>query len=413
MRFMFCCGVEWKVFNEKYEAQPEEEQQRLRKVAWRIWVTLKLRYGITTRTHIPSMGWDAEFKFTHIEWPSMEVYLLVSCLDTLAGKPVYQGFDDWLKAQERFSNLDTDGVLELFQRYRKDHGPRQTLRQEFMNLPKDIKKWLSQNVVIQRSNQVFNPARIKQDPEILVKRLFVYFYDVRRNEFTHGSSTRQTTRAENIDPSDRSWTLSLAGWEYATDKKRYWNLYHRSGLDEATILRVVIQAVVLQRLGIEPKAEIIDKYITAQARLSALYGFLGEVDENARSLAWWPKFDETARNQFNILIGRGGIPSLDCKWPPILLERFIDCPFEKQPRHMTAQYQESVGWLNAAIANFNSSHPPLTTDPSTDEWNDLMRAIKEFLKNQVKTPDYSFVLQTPYRKEIDAIWLIIRDPCYS
>ena len=41
---MFSCGIEGKTFKAHYAAKPEEERDRLDRVAWRVWLTLQLRY---------------------------------------------------------------------------------------------------------------------------------------------------------------------------------------------------------------------------------------------------------------------------------------------------------------------------------------------------------------------------------
>ena len=47
-RTVFGCGVDKQLFQDRYEALDEEEQQRLERVARRVWITLKLRYETFT-----------------------------------------------------------------------------------------------------------------------------------------------------------------------------------------------------------------------------------------------------------------------------------------------------------------------------------------------------------------------------
>jgi len=415
LRFMLCCGVAWTEFSKQYEKQTNEEKQRILKVAWRMWVSQKLRYGVITNNHIPTMGWDVEFKFTDTEWPSIEVYLLATCLDTLAGKPDFHSFDEWLQKQPFYTNLDTHGVISLLNKYRKSHGPRHTIRELFINLSPHMKTWLSQNVIIQKANKPFGPEEINQNPETITKRLFEYFYDFRRNEFTHGSVTRQTSKAHNITSQDNRWTRSLAGWEYSTDKKRYWSFYHRHGIDEATILRIIIQAVVLQKLKIETDSEVIERNIVNQSRISALYGYVNELRRNANELYWWSRFDENAHDAANLFVGHSGIPRLKSLWTEILIERLTDHSLEVRLKQMAVEYLDSVRKLNLRIDDFNASKPSFSPSVSSNTgiWHQVMKSAKSLFEELAETEEYLVVLEALQRKEMGKLRLVIRDPCYS
>lgn len=387
---IFGCGIDYRAFKNAYKALSAERKSLLGRVAWRVWITLKLRYEVAFRSH-PFVVNDS-YELTRFEIPSLEVYLLVTCLDTCAGQK-YQQFPEWLKQQSPSRCSSQDDCLALFEQWREDFGSRRNLKNLFIGLPLTVKDWLSSNIVIQRANKEFDPESIEQKPDEVVNRLFQYFYDLRRNEFTHGSYTHHTPRTEHIGLFDE-WQICLfSGYQFDLGDGRTWTLYHRKGLDEATILRIIIQSVGLQILGLDAELseQVIEVQLASYSRLAAVYGFIDEVRSNAHLLSLWSTFEENEK--FRSCLTEVEIPSLQTEWSVALLEQFR-YPSERHWQETVAQYQRYVDQLNYSIADFNTSNPVSQANQDC-----RLQLIKRFFEAQVGASDYKRVLEMPSRNE--------------
>jgi hypothetical protein len=111
---VFSCGVEGLTFKAHYAAIAEGECKRLDRVAWRMWLTLQLRYRAKFSSNFALRGEDS-LNLAYVELPSLEIYLLLTCLDTLAGDPEWPSFDRWLKKHPVDCSLNTEGILDLFE----------------------------------------------------------------------------------------------------------------------------------------------------------------------------------------------------------------------------------------------------------------------------------------------------------
>ncbi len=409
---VFGCGIDRQTFKAKYEGLQEKDRLRLERAARRLWLTLKLRYEVAF--YRSPFAWSGEeFHLTNVELPSIEIYLLCTCLDTLAGRPDYKDFGEWLQAQENVAGLDVDRVTGLYDRYKEEYGVGRNLRNLFENLPQSVKAWLANNVVIRRSNQPL--ATTGQDTNVLAKQLYIYFYEIWRNTFTHSSVSQQTLTAEDvIEPAegDGWWVTPAACTHFVLYKDRpnqEWNLSYRQGLDLATIMRVIIHAAALKMLDIEPTQEHIGANLRNLSRLNALYAFVNEVNSNSIAMGAWSKLDERSMDEFCSYLIHVGIPNLSSKASTIMADRYnSDNGLESGLRQMTLQYLNEVEQINSTVSAFNKSHPP-----SKSNLDERWQLIKEFLDGLVKMSIYTTILKWPSIVEMTNVWLVIRDPCYT
>lgn len=124
---IFGCGVNRKNLETKFNALEEENQIRLERVARRIWLTLKLKYEIGTHQNPCEASYD-QFLLVNDELPAIGIYLLVTCLDTLAGKAQFVDFPDWLKYQPSITTKYKEEIINLYNRYKNDFGVGKNLR---------------------------------------------------------------------------------------------------------------------------------------------------------------------------------------------------------------------------------------------------------------------------------------------
>lgn len=409
---VFGCGIDGQVFKTKNERLSIKNQSRLGRVAGRVWLTLKLRYEMAFCNN-PFPWRYEEYSLRHVELPSIEVYLLCTCLDTLAGKPVHKNFKDWIEEQPNTNNFGKEDIKSLYSQYEAEYGVGKKLRDLFKNLPQSVKVWLASNVAIRRSDQPLAPER--QNVDKLLDRLYRYFYNYRRNNFTHGSVSRPTLVAEDVrEPLDGGWWVTPASGThfvlYSDRPNQKWNLSYRQGLDEATILRIIIYAVALQILGIELTNELIDTNLRNYSRLDALHAFVTEVNRNSALASLWAKIDDTEMTDLRSHLIGSGISLLSSEASNIMIERYLDNPLESGLRQMTSQYLEYVNQLNSLVSDFNEANPSVSNGCDR---NERWRTIKEFLENLGRMPSYNSVVKWPSKKEMTNLWLVIRDPCYT
>lgn len=126
------CGLDSLTFKKKYDDLSEEIRQKLDRVAKRLWVTQKLHYEVNVNQFSDTDLRDS-YDFILSELPALEIYLLCTCLDTMAGKSNVE-FDKWLGDQEITKSLEVKEIGCLYHKYKKEYGIGSNLRALFENL---------------------------------------------------------------------------------------------------------------------------------------------------------------------------------------------------------------------------------------------------------------------------------------
>lgn len=406
---VFGCGIDKQTFKMKYESLSNpQEKMRLDRVAKRLQLTLSLRYRVGFYRSLIGQGQEG-YTFTNKELPSMEIYLLCTCLDTLAGQPKHLNFDDWIEAQENIEFKNKNDIIKLYKQYNNEYGVGKNLKDLFINLPPIIKTWLSNNVAINRTKQ---PQPTTQtDTNKLMVNLYKFFYNLWRNPFTHNSDLPQASIANDIfEPTkdDNWWSYPTAWLDFELDKKQGWELSYKKGLDLVTILRLIINVVALQILEIDVTQEYISSSLRNFSRLNGLYAFINEVDHNSETLKSLSQFEEYRLH--NYLIYRG-IPVLQSTASTTMIQRYdIKIPLEASLHRMTTQYLTDVNQLNSVISNFNGSNP--IPESQEDNSPERLQKIKYFLAELAKMSSYLSILNGPPIGDMSSVWIVIQDPCY-
>jgi hypothetical protein len=429
---MLSCGVDESEFESKYDSFSPDTQDQLYRVAWRMWIAQILRYQVMPRVR-PWSSRDDFDRLVAIEWPSLEIYLLFNCLDTLAPNVARKNFPEWIKAQNNIPCLNQDEIAEQYMEWTKEYGVGAKLRGLFTHLPDGMITWLTDNMIVQRAKDEFDPKG-QREIQKQVDLIYQYFYNVRRNLYTHSSTSAPTYVTPYPSRSD-NWELLK---EYRIDD-RDWRIYSRSVLDEATILRMIVQAVVLQKLHVEVNFSTIQANLANYSRQSVMYNFLSEVQVNAAALIWWPEFDQVARraeqSPWHRMIGKiewnasdlvewrqfNGdqkvifyeslafieVPCLNIKWSTIMAEQFVpQNEREYKVQQLAVSYLAFVKQLDSAIRQFNELHPP-----SPFKWAEREKTLKKFLQSQTGTQAFDLVTQMPSRSEMGDLAILAQYPC--
>jgi len=406
-RLVFGYGIEEQVFEKKYNLLGEE-QRRLERVANRISVILKLKYEVGINYAQGNFYAFDHYLFREEEFPAIIIYLLVTCLDTLAG-PAYLEFDLWLNKQsdEKFKEkyCNKEEIIRLYKKYKEEFGISKNLRELFLNLPKATKNWLVKNIRIWKSG---TPMPIEeQEITLLMRQLYKYFYEIRRNSFTHSSKTRQVflAKGSRYTYTGKKIKIPPGGERFMIDDEE-WNLAYKIGLDESIILRVIILSAVLQKLKIKVTQNLLRMNLRKYSRLDALYSFINEIIFNNEILDLLSKCDEPEKKEFksNLLYDR--IPMLSNN----AAKRMIDLLNKKSPgeasyRNVTCEYIKGILCMNNRIITFNRNNYP--AKPAEINTAPHWEMIKNFISELLSTSSAKFVKDWQESTQVRNLFLVI------
>jgi hypothetical protein len=301
--------------------------------------------------------------------------------------------------------------LQLYETYQEEYGIGRNFRKLFNELPESLKLWLANNIAIQHGNSLH--PKFGENADTLVKNLYAYFYDFWRNRFTHASVSQVALIEDHItepEEGDSRWVLPAMGINLPLNKKKpeqKWDLYYRLGLDVATILRIIIRCVVLQRLGIKVELEQISAYLRSLAKVNVTYAFINEVRFNTRTLNLWTRLDERDKEEFRSALTHVGVFSLKNEDATRLTQRYnLNNQLEARLQEMARRYINEVNEINKAIAEFSSLYPP-PKENFAEHW----QSIKALLEALSQTETYTRILNWPSINDMSMVWAIIQDPC--
>lgn len=405
---IFGCGIERETFQAKYVALSDKERAQIERVAWRMWVSVALRYHVFVNVPLAN-SFDLD-RLMQDELPASSLFTLFGCIDTLAQQTEYVSFIKWFDAQTDAESFSRKEVKKLYRTYADTIGVGANLRRLFARIPQATVQWLTRHVVIMKSGEDPATGRLTNERDIM-NGIFEYFYNIRRNPYAHQSVSHPVYVAPDIGLGEgRVFTPTTS--EYMIDGQA-WDLEFTHGIDEEIILKVIIQAAVLGNIGIEVAEAIIEAFFNHQSRQSAMYGFTTQVRQNARFLSSLKGFDENAHSDLNYYLYYQGVPYVGYEWATTLAERLIveDNTMESGLKSFVTQYATMVQQLNEAIRTFNTTHP--RARPTTGDLPARIQTIKTFLEAFTHTPDFLFVKQVPSLAQIANIELVARDPCYT
>lgn len=429
VRRAFSSGVDAQVFRRNFDALSRHEKDRFDRVAQRLWASIFLRHHMRGRLSIAQPGQAVAFDtllFHAAELPSLEIFYLFGCLDTLASTS-YQRFPDWLRSKAVRERLQLDGrsmsvddLITIYDAYEGECGVGSNLRRLFSDLPAAVSTWLADNVRVVPTDE--DPPLHddgSQPPEHVTHHLYLYFYRKRRNPFAHESVAPLTDVARDVKRG-AGWHVLIRNistgkrpsdfWAHRADG-RDWMVYLRNGIDEATVLRMIVYGVGLQRVGIEVTDQHVGAFFNSLSRQAAFYGFLDEIRLNALALSWWTGYDETGGSALHAVLDRTNIPQLVSTWAAALIERYrTDYPLEYDLQQMTREYIEAVLTLNAAIVTFNATYPPPNETAGTSSLP-RRQQLADFVHAQARTCVFSRVVEMPFQSATQQLVRVADELC--
>jgi len=406
-------GLKFDEFNPRYENLPDKDKDAIYWVAWRLLLTYYLRYDVDTprvfEHHIHMSTGDVRW-LINSAIRSLEIYLLFTCLDTLAGSQ-HLGFPEWLESRLEDEKLSKKEIVDCYKKYKRECGVGSNLRRVFNNLPDVTIDWLSNNAVFRRvpkyiygigeyNHQSFENLSknlVTSSRENITELLFEYYYNYWRNPFTHQSRSRAPHFVYYVNPSndvseippiplftnqdflasnpETSYTPKsyeqgqLVNVGRLKHNRKYWQLFLSLGTDEATILRVIIQSYIFQLLGIVVTSRQLEKFLYGLQFQSALRGYARSTEINKRLLDEFINFNQGYSSQE--MYHFRGIPKLDIWWTEKLLELFQG----RGSIDHIQQYGTAVKTINEKIDLFNLSTPPVNN--SDENWGEQAKVYRQ------------------------------------
>jgi hypothetical protein len=413
------CGISQRHFQECINNLSQKDREKLKRVAQRFWFTTKLKYegSFWTNPYVPR---QKELTIIFDEIPTLEIYLLCTCLDTLAGKSEYKAFEIWVRDQN--FPLDTvvsvDQVIKLYEQYQEEYGINKNLKKLFLGLSSEVKSWLVEHVTIQpESSPNISPATSSAE---LITRLHKFYFDVWRNAYTHSSVTRKSgITIEFLEELGHrpEWVLAQPSpFNFAGKDRKKWNIYHKANVDLALILRVVVYSASLQFLGIKPSKEIIGNYLSNLHRRRLSYWVIYEFKDNQSLLDFWVNvrfIRETLRiTPIMEYLDR----FIEYRFPTLAstsikkLLKLLDPNdnFENQLIEPMQEYFQLVQEFNSIIASFNENNPPIKNS-AENERRGRRNLLYDFFQRTAALP--IFIKVKNYQLPASLMALMLRDPC--
>ncbi|HCB01905.1 MAG TPA: hypothetical protein DEP19_05930 [Anaerolineae bacterium] len=234
----------------------------------------------------------------------LELYLLCTCLDTLAGKDNYIDFSGWTRTskeiysgvKERENFLDElynsshtfnrdvystliEGLIGVYSKY---FGVIKNIHNLVRSLPEYVQIEIVNSYTILKVNSDPNSWNIKTTEQKL-KVILDYLLDCRRHQYTHSAKTVSTfgeIRAMRKALVDGVIDMSDSKTKIIKWKRSEFSITCHYG-EEAFLLREIIFACIASSLGILD-AEWVLRYRKAERQRKILWALIYEIDYNLK-----------------------------------------------------------------------------------------------------------------------------------
>ena len=407
----FSCGIAQQEFDAAFRRLGDTERTVLETVGWRAWVALKLRYHTRLAFHPQVDGNRGTFEIDQ-DLNAFEIYLLFTCIDAIVGSQ-HRDFKSWLSARNDFEHLDKAGLIKLYEDYLKAHGTGSTLRRAFRDLPIPVRDWLCENVHLTPVEEDWLQPTL--DVQELLRALFHYFYELRRNLFTHKSLALPAVQAKDLgNLADDTWTFpaNLGELRFKWRKGTSWRLSYRQGVDEALILHVVTHGLVLDMLGLKVTEQTIAANVQKWRRLHTFHHFFNEVERNRTSVRAWWRAEEGKSRSLAWTSAFRGVPTLSTIWTDRALA-VVDgsMPMSGLILPSVSSYRAHVVELNGRIEEFNETHHPLDDRNWGPYMDERIESIASTLRSLADEKSGIAVVEFVHDGVHDHLWRMVREPC--
>lgn len=270
------------------------------RVMSRIHFTNHLRFSLP----LNFMTIDIDDAIQGYDRDDLEIYLLCTCLDTLAGQDNYLDFPSWTQT----SRLDFAGIRErenfleafysskktfdqeiygsvikkLLELYQTNYGITKNIRNLISNLPLFTRQELAKSYTIHKAAEPVE-AWEKKSTEQKLKMILDYLLECRRHQYTHSATTVPTLgeiRAMRKSLMENQIDLPQPETKKIPWRKAEYNITCHYG-DEACLLREIISACLAHEFGILDE-DWATRYRQAERERRFLYALIYETEYNLK-----------------------------------------------------------------------------------------------------------------------------------
>ena len=401
---LFGFNVNAKDFN--HRLCQSENLEQLGAVAIRVYLIDRLRYRLRFTPALFLSTPDLNYRLG-IEKQALELHLLCTCIDALAGKD-FLSFPEWLavsKPAKKAKHRINDSIIELairgmreglcepdvFRRaatqvyknaYLPQHGNHKAFLRYFDSLPDSLKKLLTEIYVMSdpldeddisrevkdgaslpNDIKAWNQAREKWQTKSLdqkIRSIAEYFYSYHRNPYTH--------KARSVKPrvtADWSEILGMevgdAAWDPINDVIQFGGKYRivrfkaDPGEDESIMLRLVVAVGWLKKLGYQADEDFVRGFRKYQVRRESMYNAMYEIEVMLRMWRYYTGEDEEhSPYSATLSLPKFPISNIDKLRPHLYKTTSLEGGIDG----MIKDYLNRLGQINEHINNFNTAHIP-------------------------------------------------------
>ena len=200
--------------------------------------------------------------------------------------------------------------------------------------------------------------------------------------------------------------MAIGEVEFPSEDEKGWSscadgvLRYRKGLDLATILRIIIYVVALQKLRISVTLGHVEAYLKTLSELDAFYCFKWEIVANREELDRWAAYSEAEVNMI--------LRPLRFVQAQRLAQKLTISPvaMERELSRIIDLYLQNLKQLNSAIADFEANHPrePFEIPDS------YRQALLVFFSCQMDTDSYRFASSSVFsQSSVMSVDLFLRE----
>lgn len=328
--------------------------------------------GVAARMQlVDALANESAFSTTwvRIQGDALQLYLLCTCLDALAGQTEYRQFHEWVGQKDQMPLLEellapenlpaglspkwfAETTSELGEKWLDEYGVSRGFRDFIFDLPEPLCRELISSYAIIKEPQEKTTDWEGFSAKERLKRVVRYLYQLRRNTFTHRAMIVPT-----VVP-----TQGIAGWVQSISTELWDYAVYFAGASEVrgeiSLLRIVITGAIRELLGYSVDQAFVDDHWKVERLRRLIRLSLRELDYNNDlrgvflkqspiDLARAPKYARPSRFLASNLLDLSRSSEIDFSWfYPITPEEGIEI------RRDIREYSNHIARINKLVDKY-------------------------------------------------------------
>jgi len=227
---------------------------------------------------------------------ALQIYLLCTCFDTLAGQSSHKRFDEWVSEKEDVDLLQTtpsatsnhelvawykQTTKRLFDKHLDDHGVSRNFRKLFNDLPDVLQNELVDSFAVVRENES-NESWVKTPRDKQLRRIVDYLF-ARRNRYTHKSEVEPTSHSD----------IGIKGWvcfHFAEIDNKIYKICIANAdevRNERSLLIFILVGILRTLLGYQIDEQFPKLYWFIEKNIAQFRNILNELRRNYSLRSWY------------------------------------------------------------------------------------------------------------------------------